>query len=89
MSANYVIYKSQPLLSENVSIREIEEISNNKDVLQLFFTLSDKERFATITKANINKKLAMSVNGEIVYIPTVMNEITSGNCTVIIPKKHN
>lgn len=31
-----VIYKSQPLLSENVSIREIEEISNNKDVLQLF-----------------------------------------------------
>ena len=31
----------------------------------------------------------MSVNGEIVYIPTVMNEITSGNCTVIIPKKHN
>lgn len=81
-----VIYKSQPLLTENVGIKEIEEIPNDKDVLQLFFTLSDKERFATITKANINKKLAMSVNGEIVYIPTVMNEITSGNCMIIIPK---
>ena len=81
-----VIYKSQPLLTENVSIKEIEEIPNDKDVLQLFFTLSDKERFATITKANLNKKLAMSVNGEIVYVPTVMNEITSGNCMIIIPK---
>ena len=81
-----VIYKSQPLLSEYVSINEIEENPNDRDVLQLFFKLSDKERFVTITKANINKKLAMSVNGEIVYIPTVMNEITSGNCMIIIPK---
>ena len=81
-----VIYKSLPLLSEKVNIKEIEEIPNDKDVLQLFFTLSDKERFATITKANINKKLAMSVNGEIVYVPTVMNEIPSGNYMIIIPK---
>lgn len=81
-----VIYKSEPLLSENVSIKKIDEIPDDKDVLQLFFTLSDKERFATITKANINKKLAMSVNGEVVYAPTVMNEITFGNCMIIIPK---
>lgn len=81
-----IIYRAVPVMSEKVGFAQVSDIPDDREVCQVAFTFSDREKFHTVTRSNINRKLAMLVDGEVVCAPTVMNEIESGNCAVIIPR---
>ena len=85
-SIEFTAYENEPLLSEKVSVKR----DNSKafycdgDIL-VAFKFADTNKWAAITRENIGKRLAVIVNGQLMYAPYVNNETTSGYCVVIIP----
>lgn len=81
-----VIIPSQPLLQQKeVEITKVDRLSKDSEDMQVAFRLDDARKWKNITAANIGKQIAISVNGQVLNAPRVMDVITSGNCTVIIP----
>lgn len=56
------------------------------DDIQVAFKFADADKWAGITRENIGKRLAVIVNSQLMNVPQVNNEITSGYCVVIIPR---
>ncbi|MCX4263274.1 MAG: hypothetical protein OSJ37_00980 [Muribaculaceae bacterium] len=80
-----VAYESEPILSEKVSITEANSIPAYGGNIQIGFKFSNTEKWATITRENIGKRLALFVNGQLMNAPQVNNVIESGYCSVSIP----
>ena len=80
-----VAYESEPILSEKVSVTEANSIPDYNGDIQIGFKFSDAEKWATITRKNIGKRLAIFVNGQLMNAPQVNNVIESGYCSVSIP----
>ena len=80
-----VAYENEPILSENVAVTEANSIPAYGGDIQIGFKFSDAEKWATITRENIGKRLAVFVNGQLMNAPQVNSEITSGSCSVSIP----
>lgn len=80
-----VAYESEPILSEKVNVTEANSIPAYGGDIQIGFKFSDAEKWATITRENIGKRLAVFVNGQLMNAPKVNTEITSGSCSVSIP----
>lgn len=80
-----VAYESEPILSEKVSVTEANSIPAYGGDIQIGFKFSDAEKWATITRENIGKRLAVFVNGQLMNAPKVNSEIESGSCSVSIP----
>lgn len=80
-----VAYESEPILSEKVNVTEANSIPAYGGDIQIGFKFSDAEKWATITRENIGKRLAVFVNGQLMNAPQVNSEITSGSCSVSIP----
>lgn len=80
-----VAYENEPLLSEKVTVTEVNTIPSYGDDIQVAFKFADAKRWESITKDNIGKRLAVFVNGQLMNAPQVNSEITSGNCSVTIP----
>jgi preprotein translocase subunit SecD len=49
----------------------------------LIFTPAGKDKFAQVTLANLNKMIAILVNGRLRATPRVMNKITSGRISIV------
>lgn len=79
-----VAYK-RPILSEKVVITEVNSMLSFGGDIQVAFKFPDAEKWATITRENIGKRLAVFVNGHLMSAPQVNSEISSGSCSVIIP----
>lgn len=80
-----VAYENEPILSEKVNVNEANSIPAYGGDIQIGFKFSDTEKWATITRENIGKRLAIFVNGQLMNAPQVNSEIESGNCAVSIP----
>jgi len=80
-----VAYENGPILSEKVRVTEVNTIPSYGGNVQVAFKFADADKWATITRENIGKRLAVFVNEQLMNAPQVNNEITSGNCSVTIP----
>ena len=68
-----------------MSITEANSIPAYGGNIQIGFKFSNTEKWATITRENIGKRLALFVNGQLMNAPQVNNVIESGYCSVSIP----
>lgn len=80
-----VAYENEPLLSEKVNVTEANSMPSYGGDIQVGFKFANAGKWATITKENIGKRLAVIVNDQLMNAPQVNCEITSGNCSVSIP----
>lgn len=80
-----VAYESEPILSEKVIVMEANSMPSYGGDIQVGFKFPDVEKWATITRENIGKRLAVFVNGRLMNAPRVNSEIESGSCSVSIP----
>ncbi len=80
-----VAYESEPILSENVIVTEANSIPSYGGNIQIGFKFHDADKWATVTRENIGKRLAIFVNSQLINAPQVNSEIESGNCSVSIP----
>lgn len=80
-----VAYESEPILSEKVIVTEANSMPSYGGDIQVGFKFTDVEKWATITRENIGKRLAVFVNGRLMNAPRVNSEIESGSCSVSIP----
>lgn len=80
-----VAYESEPILSEKVIVTEANSMPSYGGDIQVGFKFTDAEKWATITRENIGKRLAVFVNGRLMNAPRVNCEIESGSCSVSIP----
>lgn len=80
-----VAYESEPILSEKVIVTEANSMPSYGGDIQVGFKFTDVEKWATITRDNIGKRLAVFVNGRLMNAPRVNSEIESGSCSVSIP----
>ncbi len=80
-----VAYDTAPLLSEKVPVTEVNTLPSYEGNVQVAFRFPDAVKWAEITRDNICKRLALTVNGRLMNAPQVNTEITSGNCSVSVP----
>jgi len=73
------------LMRENVHISELIHYQGDS-VITVPFCFSDTGKYAQITEANLEKRIAISINGDIVSTPIVKMKITNGACSVHLSK---
>ncbi len=78
---------SPALLEETVHVSEFVHYAENGDSVTIPFHFSDVEKYAEITEKNIEKKIAISINGKIVATPTVKMRLDNGACSVLLPQE--
>lgn len=71
------------LMKETVHISELLHYPNDEGVT-MPFNLSDTIKWAEITESKLDKRIAISVNGEVVYTPVVKMKLTNGACSVVL-----
>lgn len=74
------------LLTETVHISELIRYPDD-DGITMPFTLSDTAIYAEITGDNLEKRIAISVNGQVLSTPVVKMKIENGACSVILDEK--
>ncbi|MDE6581616.1 MAG: hypothetical protein K2K47_03705 [Duncaniella sp.] len=74
------------LMKETVHVSELLKYPDN-DGITVPFTFTDTAKFAEITEANIEKRIAICVNGEVVYTPVVKMKLENGACCVVLNNK--
>ena len=74
------------LLDETVHISELLRYPDD-DGITMPFTLSDTAKYAEITGDNLEKRIAISVNGQVLSTPVVKIKIENGACSVILDEK--
>lgn len=71
------------LLEETVHISELLRYPDY-DGITMPFTLSDTARYAEITGNNLEKRIAIIVNGQMLSTPVVKMKIENGACSVML-----
>lgn len=73
------------LLEDTVHVSELIHYPGD-DGITIPFNLSDTTKYAEITERNIEKRIAISINGRVVSTPVVKMKIANGACSVILPR---
>lgn len=71
------------LLTETVHVSELLRYPND-DGITMPFTLSDTAKYAEITGDYHEKRIAISVNGQVLSTPVVKMKIENGACSVVL-----
>lgn len=82
-----IIYSREPVMSElvgNVHVDDNPEMYGDDAVIGFRFT--DRSQWAQVTGDAVGQMLAVSINGRIMTAPRVNCPITSGNCSVTVPR---
>ena len=74
------------LLTEPVHISELLRYPDDNGIT-MPFTLSNTAKYAEITEDNLEKRIAISVNGQVLSTPVVKMKIENGACSVILDEK--
>lgn len=74
------------LLTETVHISDLLRYPDDEGIT-MPFTLSDTAKYAEITGDNLEKRIAISINGQILSTPVVKMKIKNGACSVILDEK--
>ncbi|MDE7188801.1 MAG: hypothetical protein K2N96_01510 [Muribaculaceae bacterium] len=69
------------LLEETLHISELLYYPDD-DGVTIPFNISDTAKYAEITESNLNKRIAITINGQIVSTPVVKMRLDNGACSV-------
>lgn len=83
VSADSVDIVSPCLLEETVHIAELLRYPDD-DGITMPFNFSDTAKYAEITGDNLEKRIAVSVNGQVVSTLVVKMKIENGACSVVL-----
>lgn len=76
--------QTPPLLEENIHISELIHYPNDGNNMTMPFHFSDINKYAEITANNLNKRIAICINGNVISTPVVKMEISDGGCSVLL-----
>ena len=71
------------LLEETVHVSELLHYSGDEG-LTMPFNLSDTTKFAEITATNLDKRIAIVINGQVISTPVVKMRLDNGACSVVL-----
>ncbi len=71
------------LLEEIVHVSELLHYSGDEGVT-MPFNLSDTTKYAEITASNLDKRIAIVINGQVVATPVVKMRLDNGACSVVL-----
>lgn len=71
------------LMKERIHISELLHYPDDEGIT-MPFCFSDTVRYAEITERSIDKRIAISVNGEVVSKPVVKMRLNDGVCSVVL-----
>ena len=71
------------LLEETIHVSELLHYSGNEGVT-MPFNLSDTTKYAEITANNLDKRIAIAINGQVVSTPVVKMQLDNGACSVVL-----
>ena len=74
------------LLTETVHISELLRYPDD-DGITVPFYFKDVEKYAQITETNLDKRIAIIINGDIVSAPVIKMKISDGACSVLLSKE--
>lgn len=74
------------LLMETVHISELLRYPDDNGIT-MPCTLSNTAKYAEITGDNLEKRIAISVNGQVLSTPVVKMKIENGACSVVLDEK--
>ncbi len=75
------------LLQEKVSLDRISHYDRDGAFITVPFHFSDTTEYARITGSHIDKRIVISIDGEIVATPIVKMPITDDACSVLLSKE--
>lgn len=82
-----IISISPALLEEAIHVSELVYYPQDGDMITVPFNFSDTTKYAAITEANLEKRIAISVNGNIIFTPVVKAKLTNGACFILLTKE--
>lgn len=85
-NGNYIAVGA-PLLEEQVHLSETIVYPEDDGMVTIPFNFQDVDGYAEITERNIGKRIAISLNGTIVYTPLVRMRLDNGACSVVMTKE--
>lgn len=71
------------LLEETVHISELLHYPDDEGVTMPFI-ISDTAKYAEITESNLDKRIAIAINGQVVSTPVVKMRLDNGACSVVL-----
>lgn len=71
------------LLEETVHVSELLHYSGDEG-LTMPFNLSDTTKFAEITATNLDKRIVIVINGQVISTPVVKMRLDNGACSVVL-----
>ena len=71
------------LLEETVHVSELLHYSGDEGLTKPF-NLSDTTKFAEITATNLDKRIAIVINGQVISTPVVKMRLDNGACSVVL-----
>ncbi|MDE5877977.1 MAG: hypothetical protein K2H47_10845 [Muribaculaceae bacterium] len=71
------------LLEDSVHISSLLHYPGDDDIT-MPFSFSDTAKWAEITEKNLNKRIAITINGQVIYTPIVKMKIDNGACSVLL-----
>lgn len=71
------------LMEETVHISKLLYYPNDKGIT-VPFNLSDTTKYAEITESNLDKRITIAINGQVVSTPVVKMKLTNGACSVVL-----
>lgn len=74
------------LLAETVHISELLRYPDDNEITVPFY-FKDVEKYAQITETNLDKRIAIIINGDIVSTPVIKMKISDGACSVLLSKE--
>ncbi|MDE6495589.1 MAG: hypothetical protein K2L30_05075 [Duncaniella sp.] len=75
------------LLEETVHISNLVHYAENGDSVTVPFYFSNVEKYSEITGNNIEKQIAIGINGKIIATPTVKMQLNNGACSVLLSQE--
>lgn len=72
------------LMEERVTVQSLCRYADDDNSVTVPFYFSDKKRYEEITRQHIGKRIAISINGQIVSTPVVQMAIENGACSVVL-----
>jgi|GEM_PF-391107 len=74
----FVAVKAQPVLTNN----DLKSTKPNKNVVEINFNLKGSKKWAEMTRNNIGKTIAITIDDQVYILPTVMAEIREGRAMI-------
>lgn len=71
------------LLEERVHISELLHYPEEEGVT-MPFSISNTTKYAEITESNLDKRIAITINGQVVSTPVVKMRLDNGACFVVL-----